>query len=176
MIKVTLVSLILLAATAVLGQKKKYEEDLTSSRVLYTDSLTKIANENPVESELGFSDTTEGSSATTFTHDDVSFQVDSVIHEIALYNKETGLTHSGFRVQIYNGRSEAAAVAALEGAKEILGDDIYGHPEWQSPVFRTRVGCFTTRLEAFRIYLQLQEIFPNALIVPDHGLTSDCIK
>lgn len=105
----------------------------------------------------------------------VTRQIDSVITRVSKYNELHPPKISGYRVQIYNGGSQTKANESLEVARELLGEGIYGEAKWTSPVFRTRVGCFIDRLSAYKVYLKLQEDFPNALVVPDNNLTADCI-
>ncbi len=106
---------------------------------------------------------------------EVKQQIDSVITKIAKYNKVNPPNIKGFRVQIYNGSSQSKANGSLAKARSILGKNVYGEAKWKSPVFRTRVGCFVDRLNAYKVYLQLQDEFPHALVVPDNHLSADCV-
>jgi hypothetical protein len=102
-------------------------------------------------------------------------QIDSVITRVANYNEQHPPNIKGFRVQIYNGGSQSKANRSLKTARKVLGEDIYGESKWTSPVFRTRVGCFVDRLNAYKVLLKLKDDFPNALVVPDNKLSVDCV-
>ncbi len=171
--KIVITILAVLSSTILLSQKKGYSEDLSTSRILYTDSINRVVTVSPdSNSDQSSADSTEEA----VIHADVSREIDSIINKISDYNEAHHRKIRGFRVQIYNGRSESAAQTALEEAKTVIGRDLFAETTWQAPVFRTRIGCFSNRLEAFKVYLSLQEIFPNALIVPDYGLSAECIK
>ena len=165
---------ILTYATSLFCQKGKYQEDLSSSRILYTDSIERVVVIKPDYHDS--TDLDRSISSEEVVHLDVTTQIDSVINKIARYNKLQPPKVKGFRIQIYNGRSESAANKALTEAKSTVGEEIFSEVAWKAPVFRTRIGCFSNRLEAFRIVLELKQIFPNALIVPDYSLSADCIK
>mgnify|MGYP001330113728 CR=1 FL=1 len=139
-----------------------YYEDLSSVRPMYEI----IEDTSEVETDF---DTVVGLSM------ERTEQIDSVIARVANYNKNNPPNIKGFRVQIYNGGSQSKAIESLEKAREVLGDAIYGEAKWTSPVFRTRVGCFIDRLNAYKVLLKLQQDFPNALVVPDNRLSADCI-
>ena len=142
-----------------------YDENLSRVRPTY-----KIVEDTTLGSS--YIDTLQATSVNM----EVTYQVDSVINRIAGHNKAYPPKINGYRVQIYNGGSQSLATEALLKAREVLTKDIYGEAEWKSPVFRTRIGCFTDRLNAYKVYLKLQEDFPNALVVPDNNLSADCIK
>ena len=125
-----------------------------------------------IEDTVTESESTDTSSAMSF---EVTMQIDSVIRLVSNYNKDHEPDIKGYRVQIYNGGSQSKANKSLQKARKLLGNDIYGESKWTSPVFRTRVGCFVDRLNAYKVLLILQKDFPNALVVPDHGLSADCI-
>lgn len=165
---------ILIYATSLFCQKGKYQEDLSSSRILYTDSIERVV---VIKSDsINTSDLDTSISSEQLVHLDVTTQIDSVINKIAKYNELHPPKVKGFRIQIYNGRSESSANKALTEAKSVVGQEIFSEVAWKAPVFRTRIGCFSNRLEAFRIVLKLEQVFPNALIVPDYSLSADCIK
>lgn len=148
-------------STAKEGKSGGYYEDLSTVRPKYEiiEDTVEVAVSDTVNSpDMGKTQ-----------------QIDSVINRIALHNELYPPKINGYRVQIYNGGSQTKATQSLEKAREVLGESIYGEAKWTSPVFRTRVGCFTDRLNAYKIYLKLQEDFPNALVVPDNDLSADCV-
>ena len=168
----TLLSLLVCSAT-LLCQKAKYDEDLNKTRILYTDSIERVVL---IPSDTNNKLDTDANVVAYTSEADVTDKIDSIINKISAYNKNHPPKVKGFRVQIYNGRSESAANKALSEAKSVVGEEIFSETVWKAPVFRTRIGCFSTRLEAFQVALQLEKYFPNALIVPDYSLTADCIK
>jgi len=145
----------------------QYHEDLSVVRPTY-EVVDEVVDEDS-EERLEEVDSILGADM------EKTQQIDSVINRIAEHNKEFPPNIKGYRVQIYNGGSQSKANKSLKTARNLLGDDIYGEAKWTSPVFRTRVGCFVDRLNAYKVLLELQEDFPNALIVPDHGLSADCV-
>ena len=144
------------------AKEGEYYEDLAAVRPMY-----EVIEDTASTTDTGLD--------TSPLNMEVTIQIDSVISLVSNYNKDHEPDIKGYRVQIYNGGSQSKAKRSLQKARKLLGDDIYGESKWTSPVFRTRVGCFVDRLNAYKVLLVLQEDFPNALVVPDHGLSADCI-
>lgn len=95
----------------------------------------------------------------------INEEMDSVSSVLAdVYEKYR--ISNGYRIQIYSGGKQSEARDAREKAHEIVGK-VPIYIEWESPVFRVKVGDYLDKLRAFRIYQQLQEEFENALLVPD---------
>jgi hypothetical protein len=70
----------------------------------------------------------------------------------------------GYRVKIHFGAEKAKAndVKARFTQKHA---DIPAYLDYDTPNFSITVGNFKTRLEAFKVYKQIQSEFPNAFIV-----------
>jgi hypothetical protein len=107
---------------------------------------------------------------------EVSHEIDSIIQRIEEYNLEHPPKLKGYRIQVYSGGNQTDAQNAIQVATEVLGEDIYHKIKWSSPVFRSRVGCYLTRLEAYRAFLLLEIDFPNALVVPENSIDPSCVK
>ena len=75
----------------------------------------------------------------------------------------------GYRIQIYQGKDEVEAEKAEDQAKELEDfKDISIYLAYNSPNFRVKVGDYTDRVEAYKAYIALKEIFPNALLVQEN--------
>lgn len=157
------------------AQQHSKKEDKKQAEGSYYEDLSTVRPKYKVIEDTTEQVTSVDTAEVARPNMEVTHQVDSVIHRIAGHNKAHPPKINGYRVQIYNGGSQKLATDALLKAREVLGENIYGEAEWTSPVFRTRIGCFTDRLNAYKVYLKLQEDFPNALVVPDNNLSADCI-
>jgi hypothetical protein len=72
----------------------------------------------------------------------------------------------GFTVQVYAGSSRNAANEAKEKVYQTL-QNVSPELEYIQPNFKVKVGQFIDRLEAQKMYAQLREEFPQALIIPE---------
>lgn len=72
----------------------------------------------------------------------------------------------GFTVQVYAGASRNAANEAKEKVYQTL-QNVNPELEYVQPNFKVKVGQFIDRLEAQKMYAQLREEFPQALIIPE---------
>ncbi|MGB5930450.1 MAG: SPOR domain-containing protein [Cyclobacteriaceae bacterium] len=72
----------------------------------------------------------------------------------------------GFTVQVYAGPSRNAANEAKEKVYQTL-QNVSPELEYMQPNFKVKVGQFIDRLEAQKMYSQLREEFPQALIIPE---------
>lgn len=75
-------------------------------------------------------------------------------------------TISGYRVQIYFG-SQRAQANEVRSQFSILHPDIETYLIYQQPYFKVRVGDFRTRLEAYKLYRQIQKEYSSVFIVED---------
>ena len=147
------------------SKKSNYNEDLSTVR--------------PIFEPIVVADTTEKLSDTTFVEDidmEVTHEIDSVIKRVQDYNLAHPPKLKGYRIQVYSGGNQTDAYNAVDVSKEVLGNDIYHKVQWTSPVFRSRVGCFISRLEAYKAFRLLEKDFPNALVVPDNHIEPGCVK
>lgn len=74
----------------------------------------------------------------------------------------------GYRIQIYQGKSEAQAESVRAKVAELEGFEREAvYLNYRSPNFRVKVGNYTDRLEAYRAYQKIKEFFPSALLVQE---------
>ena len=72
----------------------------------------------------------------------------------------------GYTVQVYNGTSREAAQWSENRIYQIM-DDAEPKIRYVQPNFKVKVGQFTDRLEAQKVYAKLKKEFPNAIIIPE---------
>lgn len=91
-------------------------------------------------------------------------ELEGHLRAISNQNKSDG-TVNGFTIQVYSGTSRENASKAKAQVYRILPDS---RPEtkYEQPVYKVRVGEFGDRLEAQVIYAELQEEFPDAIVIP----------
>lgn len=92
-------------------------------------------------------------------------RIDSLVSKHRQQN-ELKKSLPGYRIQLYSG-------AQRTKANDIRADFIQKFPDYQAyivyqqPNFKVRVGDFRSRLEAFKLYKQLQDFYEAAFIVKD---------
>ena len=72
----------------------------------------------------------------------------------------------GYRIQVYSGQERNKATEINNSITIELGD-ISSYLIYQQPNFKVRVGDFKTRLEAFRVLIQIKSVYTTAFIVRD---------
>lgn len=132
-----------------------YSEDLTNVRPTYTVSEEK---EKTDAAQKSFD----------YPKKHQNRQIDSLGKELSIsYSKYKYA--EGYRIQIYQGKDEVEAEKAEDQAKELEDfKDISIYLTYNSPNFRVKVGDYTDRVEAYKAYIALKEIFPNALLVQEN--------
>ncbi len=93
------------------------------------------------------------------------------IAKIAYQQNKKGRYVDGYVIQVYSGSSREEANEAQIKMTELfpaLGPKV----SYRQPSFRVKGGQFIDRLEANRIYNQVKEQFPKALLIPDRLLIS----
>lgn len=95
----------------------------------------------------------------------VNAQVAVLMDTVANVNKNIRYAQ-GFRILAYTG-SERQAVMELR--KSIIGriPEEKDYLTYQQPNFRLKIGDFFSRIEAQQVLNQIQDLIPNAQIVPD---------
>ncbi|MEP5614265.1 MAG: SPOR domain-containing protein [Cyclobacteriaceae bacterium] len=92
-------------------------------------------------------------------------ELDSIVKISVALNKEEKLVE-GFVIQVYNGNSR-------DRANEVWRQMDSNFPElvakvsYHQPNFRVKAGRFTDRLTAHRVFREVKEEFPKALLVPE---------
>ncbi|WP_347159619.1 sporulation protein [Pontibacter chitinilyticus] len=126
--------------------KASVNEDLSQYRPKYTaEEATAVARVEP-------------------THH-VNDQVAVLMDTVASVNRNIRYA-KGYRILAYNG-SERQGVMNLR--KAIIGrvPDVKDYLTYQQPNFRLKIGDFFSRIEAQQVLNQIQDLIPNAQIVPD---------
>ena len=130
----------------------KYGEDLSVHRPqIESDTLI---NDDP----------TENPPINATPEFDQTAALDRKLGDIRANNK-TSSAMPGFTIQVYSGTSRDQASKAKAKVYRILPES---RPEtkYEQPVYKVRVGDFGDRLEAQAVYAQLQEEFPDAIVIP----------
>lgn len=168
MMKNVLTYIFLLTIGSVFAQPR-YHEDLSKERLTF-EKVDLLA-----EDTLSFSD-----SLVTPTHQQ-NAKADEVVNGLRDYYDQVELV-KGKRILIYSGDSEQKADQLKQELTQVL-DELYGidhgiyyDKDWSSPSWRVVVGCFKDKLDAYRVYVKIKEIFPRALIIPDNRISKDCIQ
>jgi len=139
----------------------QYTEDLSKVRPTYVLPEDSVSNEQDGESI--------DSSKYHIAEIAHNAEYDSVVDIIAGTPKTQT---SGFRIQVYSGddRIKAEDVKTRLDKLDIL-NDIATYKLFESGfIWRVKVGDFQTRLDAYRVYKQLKEDFPNCLLVPERKI------
>lgn len=77
-------------------------------------------------------------------------------------------TVRGYRIRIFMENSQVAqqkAIAARSKFLEKFQDQMEAYYDVKAPIWRVYVGDFRTQTDAFRMLKQIEQYFPNALIV-----------
>jgi hypothetical protein len=130
---------------------RSFIEDISAYRPTYSSP------------ETGSSGATPAAPVTPSHH--VNEQVSVLMDTIASQNKAVRFAQ-GFRIMAYNGTDRKTAMdirrAIIQRIPEQRDYLIY-----QQPSYRLKVGDYFNRVEAQQTLLLIQDIIPNALIVPD---------
>lgn len=95
----------------------------------------------------------------------IKAELDSIVNISIAQNKESKLVE-GFVIQVYNGNSRERANQVWRQMDSNF-PDLAAKISYHQPNFRVKAGRFTDRLEAHRIFRQVKEEFPKALLVPE---------
>lgn len=159
---------ILLGLTLKALAQPKYHEDLSKERLKFKET-TLLDKDSVIVDTVSVA-----------THQQ-NAKVEEVVDGLVSYYEDIEYV-KGKRILIYSGDSEAKADELKEELKNVL-EEMYGidhgvfyDKDWKSPAWRVVVGCFKDKLDAYRIYASIKEIFPRALIIPDNRIPKDCIQ
>jgi len=92
-------------------------------------------------------------------------QVVSLIDSIAYRNSDIDYI-TGYTIQVYNGGNREAANEAKQKVYEVLPEAL-PRIEYVQPNFKVKVGEFTERLVAQKVYTKLRDHFNKAIIIPE---------
>lgn len=95
---------------------------------------------------------------------DITSELDEVLDSIASGNRE--IPNLQYSILVHNSNSRQAADEARKNVFRVLPD---ASPTMQfiSPSYRIKVGSFIDKVEAYKTLVKLQEMFPNAVIIPE---------
>ena len=95
----------------------------------------------------------------------VNEQVNILMDTVAANNKTIKYAQ-GFRIMAYNGTNRQAAMDVRRAIIERVPEQ-KDYLLYQQPSYRLKIGDYFNRVEAQQTLLLLQDIIPNALIIPD---------
>lgn len=150
--------------------RASFEEDLSVYRNTqdFVSSGSEEADEEEFDAEAS-GRTPEGRIKNTTVPaaaaQQVNYQLDTLLSNVARKN-EAVRTISGFTILVYTGTSRDGANQAKRRVYNVIPD---AQPELKyiQPNYKVQVGEFIDRLEAQRVFAQLKNEFPSALIVPE---------
>ncbi len=128
-----------------------YEEDLSVHRP-------------PMDSLAAKSDAVQSEEFVPLTGH-IKAELDSIVRISVAQNKVEKLV-DGFVIQVYNGNSRDRA-NEVWGLMDTNFPDLAPEISYHQPNFRVKAGRFTDRLKAHRVFRQVKEEFPKALLVPE---------
>jgi hypothetical protein len=94
-------------------------------------------------------------------------KIDELMSKMIDKNAQKG-TVRGYRIRIFMENSQVAqqkAIAARSKFLEKFQDQMEAYYDVKAPIWRVYVGDFRTQTDAFRMLKQIEQYFPNALIV-----------
>lgn len=91
-------------------------------------------------------------------------ELDSIA--VIAYSENMRKPVDGFVIQVYSGNSRDAAYGARTKMRDLF-PDLDPKITYVQPSFRVKAGRFTDRLDAHRVYRDVKEEFPRALLVPE---------
>ena len=94
-------------------------------------------------------------------------KIDELLNKMIEKNSQKG-TIRGYRIRIFMENSQVAqqkAVAARSKFLDKFQDKMEAYYDVKAPIWRVYVGDFRTQTDAFRMLIQIEPFFPNALVV-----------
>lgn len=88
------------------------------------------------------------------------------LNEIIIERNKTNGAIDGYVIQIYNGNDREAAAAAQELAME-LDSTLSPVTSYYQPTYKVKVGQYSNRLEAHKVFESLKPHFPRATMIPE---------
>ena len=100
-------------------------------------------------------------------------EIDATLDYIAETNAQYVLVR-GYKILLYSGRSQGQAQNVCNQINEIYPETNI-RPDWGNPTWRVEMGCYITKLEAYKELESVKELFPMALIIPAN-VRKSCVK
>ncbi|MEQ6167034.1 SPOR domain-containing protein [Ekhidna sp. MALMAid0563] len=95
----------------------------------------------------------------------IKAELDSIA-KVAYEQNKDGQYVDGFVIQVYSGNSRQDANDARYKMNEYF-PELSSKVSYHQPNFRVKAGKFTNRLRAHRVYADVKEEFPRALLIPE---------
>jgi hypothetical protein len=95
----------------------------------------------------------------------IKAELDSIA-KVAYEQNKDGQYVDGFVIQVYSGNSRQDANDARYKMNEYF-PELSPKVSYHQPNFRVKAGKFTNRLRAHRVYANVKEEFPRALLIPE---------
>ena len=136
-----------------------YQEDLSKYRPQTEDFVFAKSAGNNEQNDSGISKNTN------YPQPDghLSEEIDQVIQMTIDYNKQRRYIQ-GYSIQVYSG-TEISEVHQVEDKLHALG--YKPDTKFDSPIYRTKIGRYYTRLEANKDFNEIREMFPLAVLVSE---------
>lgn len=96
--------------------------------------------------------------------DTINLQINRILSEIAESNKSFTKT-SGYRIQVYSGTDRRQALHVFDTLKEVI--EMQSYYIFERPYHKVKIGDFISKIEAYKFYISISEIFEDAIIVLD---------
>ncbi len=147
------------------SEDKKFEEDLTSHRPLYSYQAS-VFQGTPIIFEI-----IRNTENLDLPDSSLAFKMDITkpLNKILDYVPEkvtVKLNKPGFRVQVYVGKDRDEA-SRIKGICLNMKKEEDAYLDYDRPNYRVKVGNFLNREDAKTLYKDLKRRFPEAMIVPD---------
>lgn len=136
--------------------QKNYSENLTAVRPTY--SIDSLNLDSSTEEDLTIE---------PFQYDNAKVDSSEKILADAYFKYEYV---KGYRIQVYQGKSETQAEEARTKVSELEGFEKEAvYLNYRSPNFRVKVGNYPyfNKLEATQAYIKIKEYFPSALLIEE---------
>ncbi|MFY0599604.1 MAG: hypothetical protein JXR03_08020 [Cyclobacteriaceae bacterium] len=96
---------------------------------------------------------------------DIKASLDSLNLIIIERNKSVNYV-DGYTIQVYTGNDRTLATETLDAVNE-YDDSLNPEISYYQPTFKVKVGHYTNKLQAHKVYETLKPHFPRALLVPE---------
>lgn len=137
-----------------------YKEDLSKYRPVFEEYVPLTADNNQSGND-------SGSTATDIDYPEptnhIGEEIDQIVQMTIDYNKSKGY-FNGYSIQAYSG-VELKEANAVDDKLRALG--YLPNTKFDSPIYRTKIGKYYTRLEAIKDFNEIKEIFPLTVLVTE---------
>lgn len=140
------------------GTGATYSEDLTILHPYIPEETDKV--EPPVATE-----TPGGLNQAVITQYDITTEMEAVAAMIAERNLQKKFI-DGYTVQVYSGSNREIANRAHFDIQQ-MALEAESQLTYVQPNYKVKVGKFYSRLEANKVYTQVKELFPDAMLLPE---------